>query len=146
MTGISLLYPEIGLACFGLLLMLADLWIPPRHGKVLFHLALFSAAVGLGMLGLAYSDPRVYQGVGALWVVDPLSLFFKVLVLSTVIGLSVLSYRSLTPIWEYCANPVRQDMPSSGDRLALIFLSLGWFISSFLVGFERREARSIEEP
>ena len=106
MTGISLLYPEIGLACFGLLLMLADLWIPPRHGKVLFHLALFSAAVGLGMLGLAYSDPRVYQGVGALWVVDPLSLFFKVLVLSTVIGLFCpwIIAGPRMPIWEATAR------------------------------------------
>ena len=154
MIGISLLYPEIGLACFGLLLMVADLWIPPRHGKVLFHLALFSAAVGLGMLGLAYSDPRVYQGVGALWVVDPLSLFFKVLVLSTVILVLFLSLDYRRPsdahLGSYCAlilfSAVGMMLLVSATDLLLIFLSLELVsISSFvLVGFERREARSIE--
>lgn len=154
MEGIGLLYPEIGLAVFGLLVMLADLWIPPRHGKVLFHLALFSAAVALGMLGLAYSSPAVYQGVGALWVVDPMGLFFKVLVLSSVILILFLSldYRrpSESHLGSYCAlvllSAVGMMLLVSATDILLIFLSLELVsISSFaLVGFERREARSIE--
>ena len=85
MTGLQLLAPECLLGALALVLLLADLAISPRHGKVLFHIGLACAALTLGVLGLSHADPGRFQGIGTLWIVDPMSLFFKALILATTI-------------------------------------------------------------
>src|SRR3989442_3185702 len=85
MDNLVLLFPEMLLSGLALVLLLADLWIPFRLSKILYHLGLICAVITLGMVGRAYSDPGRFQGVGTLWAVDALALFFKVLVLLTTI-------------------------------------------------------------
>lgn len=154
MENLGLLLPEIALSGFALLLMLADVWIPPRHGRVLFHLALLAAAAGLGLVGMCASNPAAYHGVGTLWVVDPLSLFFKVLVLCTAVFVLLLSVDAKRGSEEHlgtysglillaCAGMM---LLVSAVDLLLIFLALELIsISSFvLTGFERGDLRCSE--
>lgn len=154
MENIRLLGPEIWLSGFALLLMLADLWIKPRHGETLYLLGILSAAITLGMLGLAYSNPAHYQGSGTLWVVDPLALFFKALVLAATILvlLLTLDYRrndrhhlGTFSALVLFASAGLMTLVSAADFL-LIFLSLELVsLSSFiLVGFERADRKSSE--
>ena len=153
MTHLELLYPEMALAAMALGLMLADLFIAPKHGKLLYHLAWFSAAVALCIVGLTVTE-SAYQGVGTLWTADPMSQFFKMLVLLTTILCLLLGL-------EYKQLPLRHAgtfaalmlfsslgmmFLVSGIDLLLIFIALELIsISSFiLTGFERKNAKSNE--
>src|SRR5437016_86325 len=91
MENLALLYPEIFLSGLALVLLAADLLMPYRHSKILYHLGIFSAVITLGVVGWAYSDPAHLQGIGSLWTVGPLSLFFKVIVLLTTILVLLIS-------------------------------------------------------
>ncbi|MFA6092832.1 MAG: NADH-quinone oxidoreductase subunit N [Elusimicrobiota bacterium] len=154
MDGLRLLTPEFVLGTLAFLILLADLWIPAKHGKVLFHLALLSTAVGLGMLGLSFSAPAFYQGVGSLWVVDPLSLFFKVLILAATMLSLFLAVDAKRPDDEHLGSfgalmllsAVGMMLLVSSVDLLLIFLSLELIsIPSFiLTGFERGDRKSSE--
>lgn len=163
MDNLQLLYPEMLLGALALVLLLADLWIPSRHSKILYHLGLICAVITLGMVGRAYSDPAYsahLQGVGSLWVVDRLALFFKVIVLLTTI-LSLLLAIDYVPGSR--AHPVRlrhvgsftalilfaslgMMILVSATDLLLIFLALELIsIPSFIVaGFERHNLKSSE--
>ena len=160
MNNLALLYPEIFLSGLALLLLVADLLMPYRHSKVLYHLGIFSAVIALGVVGWAYSDPSHLQGTGTLWVVGPLALFFKVIILvTTILALLVTvdympgsasqppSFRhlgSFTALVLFASTGLM--LLVSATDLLLVFLSLELVsISSFvLAGFERHNVRSSE--
>ena len=155
MDGLRLLLPELGLSALALVLMACDLFFDSRRGKVLMGLGFVAAAVGLGSLGLAYNAPETYQGLGTLWAVDPLALFFKALILAATVFALMLSvdYKPVDDIRHpgtFAAlvlfSAVGQMLLVSATDLLMIFLSLELIsISSFiLVGYERRDLKSSE--
>lgn len=154
MENLHLLYPEIGLAVFAMLLLAADLWLRGKQGRVLYHLGMISAFVTTGLLGLAYSNPGHYQGVGTLWVVDPLALFFKLIILTTTILVLALAVDYKNHVDDHLGTftslvlfaAVGMMLLVSATDFLLIFLSLELIsISSFiLVGFERQSLKSTE--
>lgn len=155
MLKLNLLLPEIVLASAGLLLMMADVFVKGRNGKVLYHMAILAAAVTMGLLGLSYSFPGAYQGVGTLWAVDPMALFFKVLILATVVLVLFLAVDYDPPAAHghlgsfsalvLLAGTGMMLLVSAVDLL-LIFLALELVsIASFvLVGYERKDLKSSE--
>ena len=58
MQNLGLLAPEIALSLLGLGLMLADLLIPARASKLLYHLAWLAAAAALGLIAYGLSVSR----------------------------------------------------------------------------------------
>ncbi len=154
MSGLHLIYPEIALAVMALGLMVADLVVASRHGRALYHLGWIASVIALLLIGLTISDSAHYQGVGALWAVDPLSQFFKMLVLlTTVLCLLLgLEYKAVPPAHAGTFTALLllsaaglMFMVSSVDLL-LVFVALELVsISSFiLAGFERRNPKSNE--
>ncbi|MFH1725918.1 MAG: NADH-quinone oxidoreductase subunit N [Elusimicrobiota bacterium] len=155
MQNLHLLYPEMGLTAFALALLVADLFLRGRRGVLLYHLGILSAAAALGILCLAYWAPSHYQGIGSLWAVDPLSLFFKVLILGTTIMALLLAADYRAPrahehLGTFTAllllSAVGMMLLVSAVDFLLIFLALELVsISSFiLVGFERKDLKSSE--
>lgn len=155
MVGLRLLLPELGLSALALTLMAFDLFFDARRGKVLMGLGFVAAGVALGSLGLAYNSPETYQGLGTLWAVDPLALFFKAIILAATVFALMLSidYKPADDIRHpgtFAAlvlfSAVGQMLLVSATDLLLIFLSLELVsISSFiLVGYERRDLKSSE--
>ncbi|MBI3299517.1 MAG: NADH-quinone oxidoreductase subunit N [Elusimicrobia bacterium] len=155
MDGLKLLLPEFGLSLMALGLMVCDLFFDRRAGKALLALGFVAAGVALGSLGLAYNAPEAYSGLGTLWAVDPMSLFFKAVILATTTFVLMLSidYKpaaelrhpgSFTALVLFSA--VGMMLLVSATDLLLIFLSLELVsICSFiLVGFERRDLKSSE--
>ncbi|MBI3552771.1 MAG: NADH-quinone oxidoreductase subunit N [Elusimicrobia bacterium] len=154
MTAIHLIFPEIALCALALALMVADLFVAPKHGRLLYHLAWLASIVTLCLIGLSISDAARYQGLGSLWSVDPMSQFFKMLVLlTTVLSLLMgLEYKDLPPARAgifvsllMFASTGMMLLVSSVDLL-LTFVSLELIsISSFiLTGFEKRNPKSSE--
>lgn len=155
MDGLRLLTPEIGLSLLALALMAADLFFDARRGKVLVALGFVAAGFALGSLGLAYNSPDAYQGLGTLWAVDPMALFFKALVLATTVFVLMLTldYKPRSELrhpGSFAAlvllSAVGMMLLVSAVDLLLIFLSLELVsITSFiLVGYERRDLKSSE--
>lgn len=154
MTNLALLYPEMALGVMALGLLLADLFIAARHGRLLYHLAWLVSIVTLCLIGWTISTAGTAQGVGTLWAVDPLSQFFKMLVLlTTVLCLLLgLEYKALPPghAGTFCALLLfatcgMMFLVSSIDLLltfvAIELISLASFI---LAGFERGNPKSNE--
>ena len=154
MNQLSLLYPEIALSVMALGLLAADLFIEERHGRLLYHLACLASIVALCLIGFSISNPAAGQGVGTLWSVDPLSQFFKMLVLlTTVLCLLLgLEYKALPAAHAgtftalmLMSTAGMMILVSSVDLLltfvALELISLSSFI---LTGFERRNPKSNE--
>lgn len=155
MENIKVLYPEIALAIFSLILLATDLFFDRKHGKFLYHLGILSACVTLGVLGISFSSPTIYQASGTLWTVDPLALFFKALILGTTILVLAMTteYKPVTEhrhIGSFTAlvllSAVGMMLLVSATNLLLIFLSLELIsISSFiLVGYEYNGQKSSE--
>lgn len=155
MTNLHLLFPEIALSLFAVILMAADMFIQGRNGKALYHLGVLSAALTLGVLGLAYTLPAQYQGLGTLWVVDPLSLFFKVLILATTLLVLMMTADYKAPVAHrhlgtftalVLLSAVGMMLLVSATDFLLIFLALELVsICSFLlVGYEWRDLKSSE--
>ncbi|HVE14832.1 MAG TPA: NADH-quinone oxidoreductase subunit N [Elusimicrobiota bacterium] len=154
MENLQLLYPEIVLSVLALLILLADVWLGGRRGRSLYGLAMVCAAVTMGFVGLCCSVPGTYQGVGTLWTVDPMSLFFKVLVLATAILVLALTLDYKNPRDAHQGSfsalvlfsVVGMMLLVSATDFLLIFLALELVsISSFiLVGFERGDLKSSE--
>ncbi len=153
MDNLRLLAPEMTLAALALALMVADLFIPARRGKLLYHLAWIIAAIALVLVGLSLADPA-RLGVGTLWTVDPMSQFFKILVLATTILclLLGLEYKQL-PVGHAGSfsalllfSAIGLMFLVSSLDLLLVFISLELVsLSSFiLTGFERRNPKSNE--
>ena len=154
MQQLNQLLPEIGLTVFALLVLMADPFLRGRQGRALYYIGILSAALGLALLGLSYSAPEVYQGESQLWVVDPMSLYFKVLILASALLTLFLSVEYGGPIEAHKGSYtalvllacVGMMLLVSSTDLLMIFLSLELVsIASFiLVGFERRIRRSSE--
>src|SRR3989338_3079000 len=154
MINLHLLYPEMVLAVMALGLIIAELFVAAKHSRILYHLAVLAAIIVLCLVGFTLSNPGQYQGLGTLWSVDPLSQFFKLLVLlATVLCLFLaLDYKELPPkhagiflcllLLSSCGM---MFLVSSVDLL-LTFIALELIsISSFiLTGFERRNKKSTE--
>jgi len=154
MLNLELLAPEIVLSLLGLGLMVADILVPARRAKILYHLAWFACALALAFIirGMAAGLPA--QGAGTLWVVDRMSQFFKVAVLlCTILTLMLcLEYKQLpaAQAGTFSALLILSSvglmfLVSSVDLL-LVFVSLELVsIASFvLTGFERRNRKSNE--
>ncbi|MDE2039131.1 MAG: NADH-quinone oxidoreductase subunit N [Elusimicrobia bacterium] len=154
MSGLHLLFPEVALSVMALGVMLADLFIAARHGRVLYHLGWIASIVALLLVGVTISDPARYQGVGTLWSVDPMSQFFKMLVLlTTVLCLLLgLEYEDLPPAHAGAFNALLllstaglMFLVSAVDLLeAFVALELVSLSSFILVGFERSRSKSNE--
>ncbi|MFH2201772.1 MAG: NADH-quinone oxidoreductase subunit N [Elusimicrobiota bacterium] len=155
MENLYLLYPEIALSVCALALLMADLWWDKARGKLLYHLGILAACVSLGILGIAFSSAGHFQKLGTLWAVDPLAMYFKVLILATTILVLALAneYRpavrhghlgSFTALLLLSAAGMM--LLVSATNFLLIFLSLELVsITSFiLVGYEYREMKSAE--
>src|SRR5438552_1579920 len=82
MNNLRLLLPENVLATLALVVALADLVVPAKRARILYHLAWLSAAGVLAWIAFTMGDPSTH-GVGALWSVDPFSQFFKLTTLLT---------------------------------------------------------------
>jgi NADH-quinone oxidoreductase subunit N len=154
MLNIHLIYPEIALGAMALGLMVADLFIAARHGRALYHLGWIASIVALLLVGVTISDAAHYQGVGTLWAVDPMSQFFKMLILlTTVLALLLgLEYKNLPPEHAGAFNALlllsscgMMFLVSAIDMLQ-VFVSLELIsLSSFiLTGYERKNPKSNE--
>ncbi|MBI5241484.1 MAG: NADH-quinone oxidoreductase subunit N [Elusimicrobia bacterium] len=154
MRNLGSLLPELGLSVLGLGLMLADILTPPRLSRSLYHLAWAAAAAALGLVAWGLYAGPVLPVLGTLWTVDPMSQFFKMLLLvSTLMTVMlVLEYGPLPPAQAGTFSALlvfsvvgMMVLVSAGDLL-LIFVSLELVsISSFvLAGFERGNRRSNE--
>ena len=156
MQNLGLLAPEIALSLLGLGLMLADLLIPGKSSKLLYHFAWFAAAAALALIarGLSVSGGLPLPVGGGLWVVDPMSQFFKLAVLLSLIMtvMLCLEYGQLPPAQAgtFCAllifSAVGMMLLVSATDLLLVFVALELIsVSSFvLAGFERRNRKSNE--
>ena len=154
MNNLHLIYPEIALGAMALGLMVADLFVAARHGWLLYHLGWLVSVVTLCLVGFTISDSSHLQGVGQLWAVDPLSQFFKMLVLlTTVLALLLgLEYKQLPPRHAgvfvcllLLATTGMMFLVSSIDLLmTFVSLELISLTSFVLAGFERGNVRSNE--
>jgi NADH-quinone oxidoreductase subunit N len=154
MHQLNQLLPEIGLTAFAILVLMADPFLRGRQGRALYYIGILSAALALALVGLSYSAPQVYQGVAGLWVVDPMSLYFKVLILATALLTLFMSAEYGGPIEAHKGSYtalillacVGMMLLVSSTDLLMIFLSLELVsICSFiLVGFERAARKSSE--
>jgi len=154
MNNLHLIYPEIALSALALALMVSDIFVAPKHGRLLYHLAWLVSIVTLCLIGFTITDTTHWQGVGTLWSVDPLSQFLKMLVLLTTVLclLMGLEYSELPPkhagifVALMLFSSVGMMFLVSSNDLLLTFISLELIsISSFiLTGFERRNPKSNE--
>ena len=152
MMNLSLLLPDLALGTLGLGLLVLDLLLDRRHGRALYHAAILSAAIVLAMVGMCSS--RDLLGVGTMWVLDPVGLFFKGIVLVTTLltlflsldypGLPANHLGSYAALVLWAATGMML-LVSSTDLL-MVFLSLELIsISSFILsGFERKSLKSSE--
>src|SRR5688572_15536298 len=154
MNNLHLIYPDIALSVLALGLMVADLFVAAKHGRLLFHLSWRVSIVVLCLVGYTISDAPRLQGVGQLWSVDPFSQFFKMLVLlTTVLSLLLgLEYKQLPARHAgvfvsllLFATAGMMFLVSSVDLLlTFIALELISLTSFVLAGFERGNQRSNE--
>lgn len=153
MNNLRLLLPEAILAGLGLVLLLADLLVPVKKARALYHLAWLSAAAILVWTALTLGDPAAH-GVGSLWSVDPFSQFFKVTTLLTCVLclLLGLDYKDLPEKHAGTFSSLMLFSTAglmylvSSTNLLLLFVALEVVsISSFiLTGFERQNHKSNE--
>lgn len=153
MINLRLLAPEIALGSLGLLVMLADMILPSKRSRWLYHLAWMGTAATLAVVACS-SGESAGLGTGTLWSVDPFSQFFKCAVLLTATLCLMLGL-------DYARLPARHAgtfsalvlFSTSGlmfllsaTDLLLIFVALELVsISSFiLAGFERNNPKSNE--
>ncbi|MBI4376332.1 MAG: NADH-quinone oxidoreductase subunit N [Elusimicrobia bacterium] len=154
MLNLQLIYPEIAISILALGLLIVELFVAAKHSRLLYHLACVTSIIGLCLVGLTLSDAPHYQGLGTLWAVDPMSQFFKMLILlTTVLCLLLgLEYRSLPPkhsgvfVCLLLLSSMGMMLLVSSVDLLLTFLSIELIsITSFiLTGFERANPKSNE--
>jgi NADH-quinone oxidoreductase subunit N len=153
MNNLRLLLPETVLATLALVVAFADLLVPAKKARALYHLAWIAAAGVLAWVALSLGDASA-QGVGALWSVDPFSQFFKVTTLLTCVLclLLGLDYKELPERHAGTFSALMLFSTAglmylvSSTNLLMIFVALELVsISSFiLTGFERRNPKSNE--
>ena len=145
--------PEIVLTVVGIMIMLADPVLPPKHDKkILGYIAL--AGVVAGLMATAIQAENYGNAFGNTVRVDSFSVFFHVVVLliALVVILTSFEYLEVQRIrsGEYYAlvlfGTVGMILMSSAVELVLIFIALE--ISSIstyiLAGMRRRAAESAE--
>lgn len=154
MDNLRLLAPETALAGLALLTLVADMLLPARRSRWLYHLAWLCAAGVLAMTAATLTGAAGAQGVGTLWSADPFSQFLKMCVLLTTVLCLLLGL-------DYAALPEsRAGLFSSlvlfaaaglmflvsATDLLLVFVSIELVsLSSFvLTGFERSNPKSNE--
>ncbi len=153
MNNLRLLLPETILATLALGVAFADLILPAKRARALYHLAWLSAAGVLAWVALSLGDASAH-GVGTLWSVDPFSQFFKVTTLLTCVLclLLGLDYKEL-PESQAGTFSALMLLSTAGlmylvssTNLLMIFVALELVsISSFiLTGFERKNPKSNE--
>jgi NADH-quinone oxidoreductase subunit N len=152
MLNLRFLLPEILLVGLGLAVLLLDLLIGPRRGRLLYQFGV--VAVGLTLAALGWTAMSGASGQGQLWVLDPFGTMLKagVLVTTFLCLLLSLGYGRLNEehlgiftallLWATAGVMV---MVSAVDWL-LIFLAIELVsIASFvLAGFERANIKSSE--
>ncbi len=154
MSNLHLLSPELALGGMALGLMVADLFVAAKHGRLLYHLGWLVSILALVMVGYTISNSAAGQGVGSLWAVDPMSQFFKMLILLTTVLclLMGLEYKDLPPahagtfVCLLLFSAVGMMLLVSSVDLLLTFVALELIsLTSFiLAGFERRNHKSNE--
>jgi NADH-quinone oxidoreductase subunit N len=153
MQNLALLSPALALGGLSLFAMLADMLLPAKRSRLLYHLAWISSAAVLAYLLAGAGDPSS-RGTGSLWVVDTYSQFFgmTVLLAATLCLLLGLDYKAL-PERHAGTFAALMLMSTAGlmilvsaTDLLLIFVALELVsLSSFvLVGFERGNPKSNE--
>ncbi|MBI5622624.1 MAG: NADH-quinone oxidoreductase subunit N [Elusimicrobia bacterium] len=152
MLNLGLLKPELVLSALALGLLAADLLLSAGKKRSLYVLAILSCGIVLWLTGAALARPSA--GVGALWAVDPFSLFLKAVVLvSTILVLLLTMDDSSIPDSEagsfsclLLLSAVGMMLLVSATDLLLIFVSLELVsIASFiLAGYDRRNPKSNE--
>jgi NADH-quinone oxidoreductase subunit N len=153
--NIGLLSHEIAVVVLGVLLLLADLWLPARHRRALG----WSAAAGLGALLVlsclgAFGLDATGTAFGGMFVQDELALFFKRLFLLTgalVLGMAVeYTDRLRSGISEYYVLVLfaltGMMLAASARDLVLLFVSVELMTVSFyvLTAYERTRRASVE--
>lgn len=154
MANLNLILPEMVLGLIALGLMAADIFVPAKRARVFYHWGWLAAVFTLGLVGYTLCDASNLQGLGTLWSVDPLSQFFKILILvTTVLSLVLgLGYKGLptsragTFVSLLLFAVLGMMFLVSAVDLLLLFVALELIsISSFiLVGFERANLKSNE--
>lgn len=154
--NLALISLEVGVVALGLVLLLADLWMPARHKRVLGYVA----AVVLGMLFLNSftshcSCALVGQSAfGGMFVQDTLSVFFKRLFLLAALLVMLMavefSDRIATGTSEYYSlivfALVGMLFAASANDFVLMFVSVELITITFyvLTSFQRGRLVSLE--
>jgi NADH-quinone oxidoreductase subunit N len=153
--NLSLISLEVCVMTLGLIVLMADLWLPPERKKLLGY----AAAAGLGFLLIIN-----FTGTGSctmpgnafhdMFVQDALSIFFKrFFLLAAIIVLLMIAEFSdqiAAGISEYYSLVlfalVGMLFASSANNFALLFVSLELITVSFyvLTSFQRARVRSLE--
>ncbi len=154
MNGLELLWPEMVLAGLALGLLVLELLIPGRRGKLYLHLAVLFGTVVFCMVASTLSGTGSF-GAGTLWAADPLSQFFKLLILgATVLALALgIDYRGLdreghegpfAALMLFSCTGLMLLVSATDLLLAFIALELVSISSFILTGYERRDPKSNE--
>src|SRR5581483_1067551 len=123
-------------------------------GRLLYHLGWLVSIMALVLVGYTISNSAAGQGVGSLWAVDPLSQFFKMLVLLTAVlclllgleyeALPVAHAGSFVCLVLFSAVGMMFLVSSIDLLLTFVALELISLTSFILAGFERRNPKSNE--
>jgi NADH-quinone oxidoreductase subunit N len=154
--NLSLISLEISVVALGLVLLLADLWLPPQRRRMLGY----AAAAALGLLfvisftrhcSCALIDQTAF---GGMFVQDELSVFFKRLFLLAAVLVLLLavefSDRLASGVTEYYSLIVfalaGMLFASSSNDFVLLFVSVELITITFyvLTGFQRGRLVSLE--
>ena len=149
MPSLTPVIPEIMLVSVGLLLILIDCFLP-RNRELLSRL---TSLAGIGLLLVLFNQPSAI-GFGGLFIVDPYSVFFKIICLLGLIMTTLLSSQYLEVegirYGEYYSLMVfsvvgMMVMVSAAD-LIVLYLGLELMALSIycLVGLLKKDPRSIE--
>ncbi|MBI4249356.1 MAG: NADH-quinone oxidoreductase subunit N [Elusimicrobia bacterium] len=152
MENIFLLLPEIVLSLFALILLFTDPWAERKSAPVVLNIGLIG--VGAALLALGHVTGASAFSAGTLWVLDPVAVVFKTIVLVATFAVLFLSmdYQSLPrrhlgsfaslALW----SAVGMMAITGAVDLLLIFVGLELVsLSSFiLAGFDRPNLKSSE--
>jgi NADH-quinone oxidoreductase subunit N len=153
--NLSLISLEVCVLALGLVLLLADLWLPPERKKLLGY----AAAVGLGVLLIINLSgcgncTMMGEAFNGMFIQDPLSIFFKrFFLLAAIIVLLMIAEFSdqiAAGISEYYSLVLFALLgmlfASSAHNFALLFVSLELITVSFyvLTSFQRGRIVSLE--
>ncbi len=153
--NLSLMSLEIAVVALGLVVLLADLWLPPERKRMLGYAA--AAVLGLLFLNSFTSNCSLAlsgEAFGGMFVQDGLSVFFKrFFLLATVLVLILaveFSDRIATGISEYYSLIVfalaGMLFAASANDFALLFVSIELITITFyvLTSFTRGKVASLE--